>query len=683
MLSVYEIVSTIGISQQAVSKRLKTISPTQWEYRGGRPVNLYKEEDIVSIFPQMQHSLPVLYNKVEKIIDVKRENPCKGKFRILPEKLTNKLIDITYSEYINYGDRNGLRRAAHVTIDNHFNEIYPHISERKDNNNLESFQEYWYSKVINRSDKINKGVAILNNWKNKWDQEHQVNKSNGDKATARYDMLKLMENEGLVGAGYGAGSIWVIDGTQFDAWVEYEGQKKTFNYLCIMDGVTKMPLYLQVLHDGETIKDTAIALWNCANMYGVPELGIVADNGKAFKSKDIQAMVRSWYTSEQLEGFKTCTFRREMFRTVKGPQTGAIIYPNAKMPRFAYKSGLERSFKELNRHQQERLAISYIGTRDSQYLTHELGTTPTVALQHALPLKNSWEDFLDYVYTKYINQAQPGSMYLQHLNKAHKIPPTILNAWKFYGGEFSLEIDSETKSKKLTMKIPNSYELSERAYAYMQYAVSDKKHKVTCGDNYASVIHNGETHTYISESLGSNTAGKVVTVVPDNNNPRYAYIFNVRELSPADKEKVKQGKIIINQAELVEYIGAGKSTTIESIAQIAEVRQACTESRRRFKKDVKEFNKKTIGSAYKPINTAISEPNKLEYAEFELLDSKLPALSANKELPHAEASHYSPDAELIINGGAIVNKNETIDECKNNRSSASIDLTDLSDLYNF
>lgn len=667
MLSVYDIISEVGISQQAVSKRLKNIQPVQGEYRGGRPVNFYKEEDIALIFPQLRYRAPKLFDEpIEKVIEVKKPNPCKNKHRILPEKLEKKLIDATYDRYLAQGDRRGLRMTCYTTIFDYWDEIIPHVINRKKPMTMEGFQHYWYNSVINRSDKVNDGIAKQENWVVRWEQKHTVNKANANKATADYETLKIMEGEKLIGQGFGAGSVWVIDGTQFDAWVDYKGKKRTFNYICIMDGVTKMPLYVQVLYNGETIKEVAAALWRCVNMYGVPPLGIVADNGRAFKSKDIQAMVRSWYTPEQLDNFKKCPFRREMFRTINGPQTDPIIYPLARAPRFVFKAPLERSFKELNRHQQERLAISYIGTRDSQYLTHELGTTPTVALKNALPLEDCWYDFMHTTYTDFINRRQPGSKNLGLLDKKYKLPPTILNAWLLYGGKFNIE------NGILEMSAAGMYELPKKALAYAHYAMSDKKHKVKCGDNWASIVHNGETCVYTSDDLGFRTAGKEVTVVQNLSNSRYCWLFNVKEMTKAEKEKAKSDNIIINQASLIEYIGEGRITTIDSLDQVAEVRQRLNQSRKQFKKDIQALDAERAADV-KTINKASEKLNSIKYAEYEVIDSDI--------MQQTQAPRISPSAELLLNEG-MISASETIEIIKQNHASASKKkITDISHLY--
>lgn len=677
-----EIALRAGISKQAVSKRLQSVSPVDVVWNGGgRPVKMYSEI-VFELFPQLMcnASCALVEKPTGRVLDMKtKKNPCKDKSRILSEKLNQYLIDETYTMFVNQGDHNGLKRVCEDVIANYWVEIEADLIESgKIKNskgkvrNCEDMQHYWYFKVINRKDKINEGVAIRKSWKLRWAEKHNVNKANARKATARYSMLEMLENEGLIAPGRGAGAIWVIDGTQFDAWTDDNGKPKTFNYLMIMDGVTKLPLYVKILEDGEKISEVAEALWECVNMHGVPPLGIVADNGRAFKSKEIQAMVRAWYTPEQLEHFRRgCPIRRELYRDASGkPQRGAILYPLAKVPRAPFKASIERSFKELNRHQQTMLAVSYSGTRDSMYLTHELGTTPTVAVKHAINKQTAFLSFLHYIYFDYAVRVQPGSENLKWLKTKYKVNPTPANAWKFYGGKWDLrnsELQGDTNEMP-TLNLESESRLALNAMTaipFFEFARTDKRHKVRCGDNYVNVTHNRESHTYTSECLDARTWGKEATVVVDSYNSRRGYIFYEKEMTQKERELAKADGVVIDQSESIEFWGIGESTKISNFAQVADVRKRTSNARKAFKQEIEAYDMELMGKPFEYRNQAADNLKQLQFADCQVLDA-----NAQPKSPKAEQLLNSNRQNFLENPLHIVHDSESV-------AASLLDITDL------
>ncbi len=648
-----EIAYRTGFNKSSICRRLKNTRPVDRRSDGGRPVNYY-DSSVLSLFHilDMQEPSVQVFHKEESVIVMKsKKNPCKNISRVLSQELADSLSKKTFTAYITQADRYGLKRACADTIYAYWDLIAADLAatgkecdSRGNLRDLEYMQDYWYFKVINRSDKINQGTAKRENWEKTWEEKHDYNKSNGRKATARYSMLEMLENADLIAPGRGAGLIWVIDGTQFDAFVEHEnGDKKSFNYLLIMDGVTKMPLYAKALQDGEKISEVAEALWECVNIHGVPPLGIIADNGAAFKSRDIQALVRSWYTPEQLAYFESgCLIRRELYRNKDGkPQRGAILYPLAKVPRAPFKALLERTFREINRHQSSILAASYIGTRDSKAVTHELGTTPTEALRLAPTKTEAWKSFLWFIYFNYSTRLQPGSEWLSYVKTKYKVKPSPAEAWKFYGGKLAIseeKTDScirrngkstggndSTEEKMQIGKVDIQSEArlvlnEEQAIPFYEWAKADKKrHKVTCKDNYVAVTHNKESHTYNSECLGMQMWGKEVIVVVDSYNSRRSYIFAEKELSPKEKQLAKQDNIVLDQSECLQYLGEGFSTLINDFAQVRDVRKRNSDSRKRYAKEIEAFDAKMLdGEGYELKNHKVEAG---QYAEYQVLDA--------------------------------------------------------------
>ena len=693
-----EIACEVGMHRTSVVRKLKNIRPAYQQSNGGRPVNYY-DSSVLSMFCVLdmpEPSVQVMPTEL-RVVDMKKENPCKNKSRILSEQLNDMLIKETYSMFMAQGDHNGLKRVCEDLIANYWLEIENDLTESGKIKNskgkvrdCEDMQHYWYFKVINRQDKVNAGVAVRENWKLRWAEKHNFNKANARKATARYSMLEILENEGLIAPGRGAGAIWVIDGTQFDAWTDDNGKPKTFNYLMIMDGVTKLPLYVKILEDGEKISEVAEALWECVNMHGVPPLGIVADNGRAFKSKEIQAMVRAWYTPEQLEHFRRgCPIRRELYRDASGkPQRGAILYPLAKVPRAPFKASIERSFKELNRHQQTMLAVSYSGTRDSMYLTHELGTTPTVAVKHAINKQTAFLSFLHYIYFDYAVRVQPGSENLKWLKTKYKVNPTPANAWKFYGGKWEIETPKSPKGTSREESTPAPQEGNLRvlnlesesrlalnamtAIPFFEFARADKRHKVRCGDNYVNVTHNRESHTYTSECLDARTWGKEATVVVDSYNSRRGYIFYEKEMTQKERELAKADGVVIDQSESIEFWGIGESTKISNFAQIADVRKRTSNARKAFKQEIEAYDMELMGKPFEYRTQAADNLKQLSYAE-----SEDGFQFADCQVLDADAQPKSPKAEQLLSSENLPKGKEAFGRYEEADMLNLLDITDL------
>lgn len=630
-----------NMSLRAVQRRLQKVTPVGYIPTSGSSYKVY-DRSVEDLFPQLKFAYPeVIKNEsATKVIECKmKDNPCKNKSRVISEQLTNNMIDRTKDDFLDQGDPNGLVRVCNKVVAEYWWKIEAELIESGKITNakgelrtLESFQHYWYFKVINRSDKINQGVAIRNNWKQLWNSCHKVNETNGKMRTLRYSLLEMLEKKGLIGKGKGAGLIWVMDGTKFDAWTKGEnGKPKSFNYLAIFDGVTKMPLYLRMLENGEKIVDVAEALWECVQLHGVPPLGIVADRGLAFKSREIQALVTSWYTPEQLKNFEICPFRNYFFGDGKGkPQRGAILYPLGKIPRSPIKACAERAFHSLNHHQQTNLAVSYCGTRDSLHLTHEIGSYPVEAVKHMLTSTESFKDFLHYVYTEYVNMVQPGSELLGYIEKQYKLRATPLEAWKFYGGDWAL---SETEIK---VRGTEMLEMADTGYAYYQYATATKRHTVTSGQGGASVAHNKETFNFLGDVFSIDLQGKPICVVIDSAiGSKRGFVFIEHPCKDSDD------KVIVNKASTLEYRGEAINAMIRDFDDVKPMKTLA----RKVRSNYNAALDKAKGGKKPYKNLAESNLHSLEYAGYEVLDS---AFAERKRLDEESVIPLNPPLKLTI-----------------------------------
>jgi len=296
------------------------------------------------------------------------------------------------------------------------------------------------------------------------------------------------------------------------------------------------------------------------------------------------------------------------------------------------------------------LAVSYSGTRDSMYLTHELGTTPTTAVKHALTKQESFLSFLHYMYFDYAARQQPGSEHLKWLKTKHRLSPTPANAWKFYGGKWDIKESSPLPPSKgekelsvLNLESESRLALNEStAIPFYEFARTDKRHKVRCGDNYVKVTHNKDDYMYVADFLNAKTWGEEVAVVVDSHNPRHGYIFYEIEMTEADKKLAKAEGVIMDQSEAIQYWGVGESTKINSFAQVREVRKRTSDARKAFKREIEEYDIERIGKPFEYRNQAADNLKQLQFADCQVLDA-----NAQPKSPKAEQLLNSPSVEKI------------------------------------
>lgn len=300
-LTVEEIADRLGVSRQAVARRADVLA--RYEVRqasfGGRPRKYYSVE-VLREFGVNVNNIIMLPKAEEKPTpELKRKrarNSSIGKPRVISEELEARLKSLALRLYLEQSRRDNIYRCVEAAVA----ELWRFIEKEAAHHTPQSFSLYFYMHRVMRKTNHFVGYAHSENWYLRWDEAHRKNKFNASLPTNRWDYVSLFEDAGLIGKGYGAGLIWSVDATQFDAWIDDGGKPRAMSFMMVLDGVTAMPLYMDWLERGETIEETARLLWRCVELHGKPPLGIVFDNGAAFRSKEIQAMVRSWYTPGEL-----------------------------------------------------------------------------------------------------------------------------------------------------------------------------------------------------------------------------------------------------------------------------------------------------------------------------------------------------------------------------------------------
>jgi len=627
-LTAEQIAEIVQISRRAVAKKLIYADKYLHDIRssGGRPQKFYNKS-VLELFPQAK-----LYQKIEQEtkpkLSAKRTYSGRGKNRYISEALELKIKNQAYNYYLNQARRDNIELCTRWAVQDYWQDIKSELEQRGKNPDLkiEKFLWYFYSKRITRKDGYWVGYAHKENWQLAWESVHKVNELNGALPYNSYEYIELFENIGLLGQGFGAGLIWIVDATQFDVWTDKDGKKQTVSYLLILDGITRMPLYVQMLEKGESVQDISKAFAQCLEIHGKPSMGVLMDNGSAFRSAELRNYIKSWYNPEELDQFEHFEFRKKLF----GGQTDPYLYPLAKIPRFPFKAVIERMFDELNRHQSECYPFAYIGTRDSRSVTHELGSTPSVALLNAPQYTEAFQNFLYWIYTDYVNRVQ-GSQF-RYFSKKYKQAPTILSAWQFYGGKFNItdfQINTEKVQKKLLLEsatTANQFNIPEVAKAYEAYAIADdsKKHRVTAGLGYVTFVEDNLSYNIHCEYL-SQFQGRQVVAVLDG---RKAYLFKEFDANWFDELTPREGDLC--------YIGTGKDHTIRQENDL-EIRHESTELRKNLQKTLTQQVNNSLNDSRQKTDGKL-----LNYKEIRYLDE---AIDDN----YSNDSYYEDEIDKLLN----------------------------------
>lgn len=624
LVTAQDISMKAGISLQAVlRKRFMGDYLVKEVSFGGRPKKMFRVEVLerfgiavpsggdkaIGKIEVEPHDIVKRGFEMEKTQRKRAQNSSTGKPRVISEELEALLRSKTLEAYLGQSKRDNILRCVQWVVDDYWDLISRETTKSK-----YRFVEYFYHKRLMRRSAAWCGPVGADVWKVAWDEKHNVSGFNAKLPTARWDYHKLFKEAGLVGEGFGAGIIWVVDGTQFDSFVDNNGKAETMNYMMILDGMTQMPLYFRLLEKGEKKADVAEIFWAAVKIHGKPKFGIVADNGSAFKSSEIKMLVKSWYTSAELDEMRANTLIRTIFDIDRGSgQEGPIWYPGARKPQYPFKAMLERKFRELNRHQSERLAASFIATRDSEKVSLEYGSTPEKAVKLRPRAEDAFNDFVAWVYTEDINRHQPKLRWL------HKegFDSTVLGIWQYMGGRFDFDglvRDPEEAMRQLLFA--SRRELPEQAEYYYKFSTS-QRHKVKPLRGTVSFQEGAEYYKFVCDELDVRLSERTVTAVLSKDKKK-CYIFKEWD-GYADKNNPDRKEVY--------FVGVGLSSAMESIKDIAKVRIASRRVAGKITEQTRAISRDTVGYDMEVKNKVLSAKE----VEYELLSSRA------AELPPAEA----------------------------------------------
>jgi hypothetical protein len=621
MLTLQDIAKKTGKTRRAIAKKSFLLDYFIREVStGGRPVKFYDENILERLGYINPHA--DIQNIDNPTKPVRKERSDKSAPRLISEKLETELIKQTFTYYINQARLSNVLLCCKWACNDFANDILKELQEKNKQMTLEEFAQFFYLRRLMRKDKkYYEGPFHRDNWKKLWSEKHDVNKFNAQLPSNRWEEMELLVNAGIIGEGFGAGLIWVVDGTQLDLFVDNDGKKQTMNYLAITDGITGMIMYVKLLQNGERIQDVASAFSECLRIHGKPAWGVMMDNGRAFRSAEIRNYISSWYTPSELYDIENNSLRNKIFNNQHEP----YLYPLAKIPRYPFKAKIERTFDEINRHPSENYPVSYIGTRDSRAVSHELGSNPILALEKAPAPDKAFANFIWWIYSDFINRQSGGKLkYFQRLSKQK---PTLLNAWLYFGGKFNL--DEENNINKIELKSASNLTAIEQSKIYEIYATAEdsKKHRVKASLGHANLIENNINYNINSDSLDLSVFNKQITVVIDGKD---AYIFLEHDNNSYDERVPHEGDIY--------FVGMGFDATIRNEEDLKY--KIKTQKVRKNMKDA--ISEKIKQLTY---NSEQSEFNEISSAEYHII----PQTTRPTELSDKEIKELEDDFEKTIN----------------------------------
>jgi len=475
--------------------------------------------------------------QIEEIRMPRKKRNDRGFSRKLPGEIEVRLIANTFQKYMSQAQVANIRESAlQATLE------YCTINGAVDNfNTPHELAEFVYQKRIMRKDQYFVGYAHRGNWKLRHKRRYQKKQFNNLMPTNRWDYIALFTDAGLLRKGMGAAKMWVIDGSQFDAWVDINGKKTLFSYLQIFDGITGYPLLVQPI-ESESINAVSMAFAKCYEMFGVPEYGIVLDNSKTFRSAHIRSFLHNLFSDEALAGLNQ---RGSWFRKIFPGQEAPLIYNLPNIPKFPLKAAIERSFRQhKDKHVATAHALAYQGADRKEAVRLSLNNTASLSQKFAPKMQEAWDNFINWLYNDYVNRVQTSS--LATFKKLTGKLPTIANAFEYYGAG------------------TNKVEFPEANKPQLFYYLSPKefRHSVKARLGSAIVTHKNQSYNYHCTELTQEFYGRKIAVVPDWRNPDTAYVYLEYDKKWQDDRTPEPGSVF--------FIGTAHNALINSLETAGE-----------------------------------------------------------------------------------------------------------------
>ncbi|HAT77268.1 MAG TPA: hypothetical protein DCS19_10650, partial [Flavobacterium sp.] len=447
-----------------------------------------------------------------------------------------------------------------------------------------------FYKAIKRSERHRdiKGVFFSDpdgNWEDIRQRNMKRNQSDLSEAVPRYDYFAMLESAGLAGDGYGAGRIIVIDDFKRDAWVDKNGQAIMTKGLAFIDGLTRYPL-LYMPCDEITTEAVARGILLVAFQYGLyPNTVWVIENSQAMKNANVEGVIKSLYTDEELMNFKNQTWITQLFGCPPSP----IVHNVPHVPRFAGKAMIERQFRLVK---DEFDAVyfpkQYQGGSRQEAVTLTRAAMPYFNLTNVtnLPLdlqltkyEDYWFMLWNWLYETFVNR--PRISIFGKVSRRHGFQPTIAEAFDHYNhnnDRMLPQLNAERYANIIYFAQPNR--TSQKNLITIK-----NRHRLTC-------TIDGQNVNIVSDAITSNLISHKVAVMPCNL-PGY------------------EGQYLVMRADNranPEFIGIFKNYIAESLAESEEFRKESRKIRETANRQLDDVIKK---SSSKILPIAVDSPRNL------------------------------------------------------------------------
>lgn len=392
--------------------------------------------------------------------------------------------------------------------------------------------DYLYNRLTRNRCKT--GVYRSPFYAENWNMLHDTQFRKRDNALnnhpfTRYNMFSMFRNGGLLGKGYGSKRVIVVDDFKRDVWVEDEGEMTMPWGLLFIDGITNYPL---TCIPAESINTDTIAagILMTAFNHGIHEDTVwVFETSRAMNNINIRNLIKSLYTKEQLEAFKS---PKHWVKLLFPGQSGPYVNSPAQIAQSIFKSKVERSIKNFkDEYDGVYNPTTYQGGDRKEGVQLSLSGSPLDVLQRPkpgadleevpyskkiLPIHAFWQRFGNWVWGKYISTPRTDmyNHFIQTFNYHKK--PSISEVHDYF-----------TSDDDGTFR-PDMSNLHRFAYV-LYYAQSDRHPftvKVTRIGQYTTTINNVEYHLRC-DAMNEFHVGLKVCTIPIPMNPDQFIVMDV------------------------------------------------------------------------------------------------------------------------------------------------------------
>jgi hypothetical protein len=505
--------------------------------------------------------------------------------------IEKEIVDMTLEAYLEGSKENGIRYWCDLAVKQFIKnnkDKYPRerIAGRQYMDGLpEGFKTikamlgFYYKRIINNTNDF-VGYKHRDNWVKLFRAKRDVKGSQKDVERLRYDKLPLLASYGLIGAGIGAGHMWFVDGSGFDAlMIIKEGNKevtKKMNMMLVICAVTGKVLNARPIKS-ESTQTMIEFITDTYKMYGVPKCGMYIDHSSAFTSKEFNGFCKSLYTDEQLEGFGGgYDWVRDLFpgHTAKNP----LFLPPANIPTAFIKAYGERMIQEIKKFMPTHIPKAYIASPTKKVSTDLSNTLDT--LKKFAPLAEiGWAEFENYCYSTY--EKRTLVQYSSYSKMARKLGypierqnPCVRNFWLFFGG-----------NEDGTINDYRSFPREKEAYLYYYLVPKKWKHRVqNSNSKNLLVTHETILRNYYLDALETCDNTRYFIVIPNPKNPKQAYVFIENDRLRKDDR--------VPEKEDIYLLGIAQDATIrgrEDIHLIGKMAASRERSEKKIQSKLKEI----------------------------------------------------------------------------------------------